>query len=339
MILNAYAIADGFIAALRLPLALLVIGLAFHTWRYPPSPDDARRRENAYYLLLLIATLLLGLNLGGWPVFYALLQSYVPQWPGVMCIYGVTQIGRGSEGLSRFLPTLITILQVTKPLAIFASGAWFVLYLLNRRLPRSELMPRTLVLMILFGIIAALDATLEGAYLLIPKSEQFLDVGCCTAALDDVEKARRFIPNEWLNVSERRWVTLAYFGLNAGLPLSLLACRFQIRRGWLALPLLAALASSLVNWVYLVEIAAPAILRLPYHHCPYDVLAEAPESAIGIALFLWGVFAIGWAWLVDRMGRIVTIAEVDGTIQRLLFVAAFAYLSSLAMFTVETVLA
>ena len=57
-----------------------------------------------------------GLGLASWPLLYLLLQSYVPEWPDVMCIYGVTRVGAGSVGASRFLPGLVTALQVLKPL-------------------------------------------------------------------------------------------------------------------------------------------------------------------------------------------------------------------------------
>jgi len=341
MIVNAYAIVAGVLVVIRLPIAILVLGLALRACRQPRTSAETQRRDDRYYLLVLSATLLLGLNLLAWPVFYALLQSYVSQWPGVMCIYGVTQIGQGSQGLSRFLPSLLYALQVAKPLVVFASGAWFMLYLTNRSLQKSELMPRTLALMMLFALISAGDAALEGAYLLTPKSEQFLDVGCCAAALDVSQTTERFVPSGLLAESDRSWVKLAYYVLNAGLPLGLLACHFRISRNWLVFPLLVALVSLPVNWLYLVDIAAPAILRLPYHHCPYDLLPEAPETVIGMALFLFGVFAVGWAWLVDRFGRVA--AEVDnGTPQlrqRLLFLAAFGFLSSLVLFTIEVALA
>jgi len=337
MILNSYAIVDGFLAFLRLPLALLVIGLAYRVWSSPRSCSDTQRREDHYYLLLLSATLLLGLNLVAWPLFYALLQSYVPQWPGVMCIYGVTQIGSGSLGPSRFLPGLLQWLQAGKPLVVFASGAWFALYLANRRLPKSELLRPTLLLMILFALVSVVDAALEGAYLLIPKSEHFLDVGCCTTALT---AEARFAPVDGLAESQRSWVNVAYYGLNVSLPVGLLACRFRVQGKWLMLPLLAVLATLPVNWVYLVDTAAPSILGLPYHHCPYDLLPQAPEAVLGVALFFLGAFAVGWAWLVDRVGcRKTPVGALRGTVQRLLFLGAFGYLSSLALFTMEMALA
>lgn len=338
MILNAYVILAGFLATVRLPLAVFVVGLALHAWRKGRLPSAPKSAENRYYLLVLLAIVLLGFNVIAWPLLYAVLQSYVPQWPGVMCIYGVTRIGSGSQGISGYLPALIGTLQVTKPLVVFASGAWFIVYLSNRRLQKSELFSHVIVLLLAFGSISAVDAVMEVAYLTIPKSEKFLDVGCCTTALTEPGSPRRFVPSALVNESSRPWIRVAYVALNAGIPLALIACQFKIRRNWLIVPLAAALISLPVSIVYLVEIAAPTILALPYHHCPYDLLANAPETAVGIGLFLLGVLAIGWASIVDWLGRSAACQGIQRTIERLLFVSAFGYLGSLVLFRMEMVL-
>ncbi len=138
MILNAYALLDAFLTLLRLMLALLVIGLgisAWLGWRRAVTPDARGIVEERGYLLFLLAGLLLFVNLASWPLLYLLLGSYVPEWPGVMCIYGVTQVGKGSLGPSRFLPGLLDTLQILKPTLVFVSGAWGMLYLANRRAP------------------------------------------------------------------------------------------------------------------------------------------------------------------------------------------------------------
>src|SRR5438105_394814 len=102
MILNAYAVLDGFLGVLRLCLALLTVLLAFAAWRAShrrrgeESPPLGEERGT---LLYLTAFVLVALSIVSWPVLYLLLQSYVAEWPGAMCIYGVTQIGAGSVGM------------------------------------------------------------------------------------------------------------------------------------------------------------------------------------------------------------------------------------------------
>ncbi len=166
MILNAYAVLDAFISLLRLALGLLVLWLSVSAWRSwfrnTPGPEERKALEDRYYLLFLLAGLLLALNILSWPIFYLLLQSYVPEWqPAVMCIYGVTQIGLGTLGPSRFLPRLVTGLQTTKPLLVFLSGAWFVLYLVNRRTRTAPLTGRVLLLLLAAGLLAIADAAAE----------------------------------------------------------------------------------------------------------------------------------------------------------------------------------
>src|SRR5205823_3152370 len=103
----------------------------------------------------------------------------VPEWPGVMCIYGVTRVGAGSAGISRFLPGLIATLQALKPLLVFGSGAWFVLYLLNRRTRTGPLLGRVFLALVACGVLTVADAGVELAYLFIPKKEEVLATGCC----------------------------------------------------------------------------------------------------------------------------------------------------------------
>ena len=99
MIVNAYAVLTAFVSLLQFAMGLLVITSSLGRRRVG-TPVDV---ENRPYLLLLLSFLLLGLNLASWPLLYALLQSYVPSWPDVMCIYGVTRIGTGSVGSARHL--------------------------------------------------------------------------------------------------------------------------------------------------------------------------------------------------------------------------------------------
>src|SRR4051812_25722998 len=104
MILNAYAVLDLALSAARLLLAALIVALAVRAWRHGrmPLPADVRQTlEDRTYLVSLLGVLLLVLNVLAWPLLYLLLQSYVTQWPGVMCIYGVTRIGSGTSGPTR----------------------------------------------------------------------------------------------------------------------------------------------------------------------------------------------------------------------------------------------
>jgi hypothetical protein len=347
MILNAYGVLDCLVTLLRLGLglALLVLGVsAWRLWARPASPEARTTLEDRSYLVIVLAVVLLGLNLASWPLFYLLLQSYVSEWRGVMCIYGVTQVGAGSRGVSRFLPGLLKALQVTKPALVFVSGTWLVLYLANRRTTTAPLTGRVLGALLGLGLLAVGDAAAEAAYLVIPKKEELPPAGCCTEAFDSGTRAARFAPAALVGENYRPWLSGAYWAVNLGMIAALIGVRRLIPsdRGlkWLAALVLGDLLALGISALFLIDIAAPVLLHLPYHHCPYDLLPKVPESVLGIALFLLGSFAVGWAgvagWLADCPETRPFVRQQVG---QLLFLGLFGYLGSLVILSVEMVLA
>src|SRR5262245_16547704 len=225
MILNTYAVLTTFVALLRLLLALLLLVLGAPAWRAAGrlGPEDLDAREDRCYLVFLLALLLVGLNLASWPLLYALLQSYVPQWPGVMCIYGVTRVGADSPGPSGWLPGLLRLVQLTKPALVFAGAAWFVLYLLNRRTRTAPRLGRRFAALLALGALAAADAGAELAYVVIPKKEALPPGGCCTTALGE-ESSPGLLPPALLDAGGRPALAAAYYGGNLALIAALLAC-------------------------------------------------------------------------------------------------------------------
>jgi hypothetical protein len=310
MILNAYAVLDAATALLRLLLGLAVTALAFSLWRRWSARLPSERRgwlEDRSYFLFLLANLLLVLSVVSWPLLYLLLQSYVPQWPGVMCIYGVTQVGAGSIGPSRFLPGLLAALQVLKPALVFLAGAWF------------------------------------GAYLLIPKQEEFLSTGCCTATFDAEDHASGFFAASW---SEQAgpWIGEAYCVANAGMALALLGYILLPawrQSGWRLAPLgLGSLLSWPINGLFLIVVAAPRLLHLAHHHCPYDLLPAVPESVVAGALFVLGSFCVGWACVAAWWGRSPeTVPFLGQETGRILRLALWGYAGSMVMLSLELALA
>src|SRR6185437_1113784 len=287
MIVNAYAVLDAFVSLLRLGLGLAVLGLALsafrHYCRQAIAPEMRESLEDRYYLLFLLAGLLLGLNVLAWPLLYLLLQSYVPEWPGIMCIYGVTRIGSGSMGISRCLPTLLMMLQVVKPALVFLSGAWFILHLLNRRTRMAPLTRRVLLVLFCSALLATVDAAVEVVYLAIPKREVFPSAGCCTAVAGEGD-ASRFLPGMLVADGYVPWLYVVYYTANFGLVATLVNClRFRGREippVRLALLALGTIMTLAVNAVFLADAAAPRLLHMPDHHCLYDLLPQAPESLI-----------------------------------------------------------
>ena len=345
MILNAYAVLDAFVSLLRLGLGLSLLGLgwlAWRTWRrHNREPEDRQTLEDRLHLLLLLAVVLLWLNVLSWPIFYLLLQSYVPEWPGVMCIYGVTRIGTGSLGVSRFLPSLVSALQAMKPALVFLSGAWFVLHLINRRTRTAPWTGRVLALLLASALLGIADATTEIAYLAIPKKEEFLSAGCCTMAYHDDADTGRFLPKIRVDATQAPWLYAAYYAVNIGLALAIYPRPGRPRLSAARLlPLaLTAVLSVAINALFLVEVAAPRLLHLPNHHCAYDLVTKAPTSLVAVALFLAGVFCVGWAflaaWLGDGPEARPFLPEM---VSRLLYSGFLGYLGSVAILSIELAL-
>lgn len=345
MVLNGYTILSVFLCFIRLVLALLVVVWGLSAWRLSRktlSPDHTSTVENRSYLLFLSSTVLIGLNVVSWPILYLLLQSYVREWPGVMCIYGVTKIGTGTIGASRFLPGLLVCLQYTKPLLVFLSGAGFVLYLNNRRTRTGSILHRVILLFLLTGGFSIVDCVVETAYLTIPKTETRLDGGCCTGSLDTLRLESQFTPQSRVTESQRPYVSSAYIFVNLAVILGLLS-----RMGVFGRPMtpklhcllyLFGLASIPVSLLFLVEIAAPAILGLPFHHCPYDLITAAPESIVAVILLLSGCFSLGWSFIAMIPGASESTDEHSRN-YGLLFFALFGYSGSLLLMSLELFLA
>jgi hypothetical protein len=352
MILNSYAVLLAFVAVLRFLLGLLVLGLGAAAWRSRGqlAADGREALEDRCYLVFLLALLLLGLNLASWPLLYLLLQSYVPEWPGVMCIYGVTQVGAGSLGPSRFLPDLLRLVQWTRPVLVFGGGAWFVLYLINRRTRTAPLLGRLFLVLLPLGALAALDSAADLAYVGIPKKEEFPSGGCCTVAFD---QGARFLPESLVEDAGRPWLYAAYYGGNLGLALALFLFTRGLRRPLneeqapvlvsgrrLAGLLLGGAIVLAVSGVFLIEVAAPTLLGLPHHHCPYDLVPQVPEAVVAVTLFAGGCFFLGWAGVARWLGRCPeTEPFLPGTVRGLLWLSLASYLASLAMLSVELALA
>jgi hypothetical protein len=338
MILNSYAVLLGFAAVLRLVLGGIVLGLGVSAWR----SHDRLVLEDRSYLVFLLALLLVGLNVISWPLLYMLLQSYVPEWAGVMCIYGVTQIGTHSLGPSRFLPGLLSFLQLAEPGVVFLSGAWFVLYLLNRRTHTGALLTRLFWVLLPLGALAVTDAAAELAYIAIPKKDVAPTSGCCIAVED--EPASESLPRVLLEEASRPWLYGTYYGGNLALIVALLAVTRSPGQAprWpvLALLLLASVGVTLASGVFLLAVAAPALLHLPYHHCAYDLIPDVPEAVVAVTFFVAGGFFLGWACLASWLGRSRDTEPLTGPlIGRLLHLSLWAYAASLVMLSLELVLA
>lgn len=309
MITSGYSALAGFIGVLQFVAGVVAMGVGARNLPRG-SRDDADaatdRLESATYLAALLAYLLLGLSLASWLVLYLMLDSFVPQWPGAMCIYGVTLIGERSRGIYGWLPTLVTLSQWMKPALIFTIGAALVVYRFYRRQGTRLLLPRVAALLLASAVVASLDAAIELAYVAIPKYEDLPNSGCCSVSAVGSDRQMPISPQR------QQGLTLAYY-LSQIVMIGIVLCRAMQTAPLAAvgrLPILrstalmlAAVATLWVSLRFFVDVAAPALLHLPYHRCLYDLVRNVPESGIAIGLLLWGTFCVGWTSILTWLGR------------------------------------
>jgi hypothetical protein len=236
-------------------------------------------------------------------------------------------------GAAAWLPGLAATLQITKPALVFLAGLWLVLHLVDRA---TRTGPVRGVLLAALGVLAATavaDAAVETAYLTIPK-EHAPDAGCCT-----LEAVARDEPLRWPLLSSlgpaatRTTLLVAHFALGLLLVVGTGAWAARGETGardrpprWAPALLALAALSVPVGVAFLARVAAPALLGRPEHRCAYCVLVEAPESLVGVGLFLLGAFAVGWAVLLPLLARGAEARAVVGApLRTLVSVARFAY--------------
>ena len=328
MILNAFSVLAGFLALLRGILAIVLLVLAVRALRRRRTLAPESTSERGLWLMVSLSTVLFGLCIVSWPLLYLALQSFVPEWPGVMCIQGVTQVGSNSVGPARHLPGLLGFLQASKPALVFLAGAWLVLHRARKGVAHGTQTVPALLAVMAFGMIAVSDASAEMTYFVIPKAETFLAAGCC--AVRTTTAVHPGAAPTWLAATgpSALGTSIAFFGVGAAVLGALFLARRSAHRGrWLAGAAVGAAVSVPVALGFLNDVAAPAFLRLPQHRCAYCMITSAPESLVGISLFLLGAFAVGWAVAARAWGADASKA-VEKTCVSL---AMFGYGATLAM--------
>lgn len=333
MILHAASLLALFVGLVELALGVAVVVAAGRALRR--RARDAAGVDAGLPLVGHLATVLTVVAVAGWPLLYLLLDAYVPQWRGVVCIQGVTRVGEGSVGPAGALPTLVAWLQATKPALVLAVGAWAVVRAANRATPTGALAGRELVALATAGVVAVADAALTGAYVLIPKREQFLENGCCAVP---ARGATTLVDGEFTTRTaaafDGRVLTLAWAAVTLAL---VLATTWALRRPrWTWGALLAAAVEVPVGLVFLREVAAPRFLGLPGHRCAYCVLSSSVAGVAFLALAAAGVACVAWAAVAEGLARRAgPRGAPDPAAARLLRTARLATLAAAAIVGVQ----
>jgi hypothetical protein len=89
----------------------------------------------------------------------------------------------------------------------------------------------------------------------------------------------------------------------------------------------------------MMEVIAPKLLNLPYHHDPYDLLTELPDAGIFFGLFILGIFSTGWALGIDMLARHdETKGILSENIEKIYWFGIVCLLASLLMITIHLII-
>lgn len=301
MILNVSTVISFFLAGIGLVLALAAVIVAAWSWRaWRRASERAGKQaiEDRVHLLALIVGVLGCVRLLAWPHFYLLLKSYVDDLAvfGVMCVFGVTRIH----------PELVLLLQTIKPILLLSIGLWWLLGFVDRKTKATAFLGVRLVGAIPLAALAMVDCLAEIAYLIREKVGQ--RVTCCTQFLDTAAATTGVGTGPFETIGlDSSWAT---FGVYVLLHAVVIVAALYLRRraaavegsiGLLAPAVvmavgLASLAAT--RWVW-IDIVAPIVLQLPYHHCIYELLTDTTALGLAAILAIAGHGCLVWPLLLQ----------------------------------------
>jgi len=314
-----------------LTLVLLIVGAGSTLLlRSKEKEQDGREYETSvenrlYLAFLLVAAALLcrGLN---WPLFYLMLQSFIPDVPGAMCIFGTTQV----------MPVLIRSLEVLKPILFFLIGAWFILYGIDRSTKAYSLTKRKFPFFWVLCFLAGLDAIGDMA-LAITYAPPGIPVTCCTVIGDIQFPVARIKTPAILGTRGGELGTVLYHGIHI-FSVGIVAALVMTKRwspsgkghkGALWLSLLLAIGGLVITCIAMIDRIGPTLMKLPHHHCPYCLLQYLPVSIAFLGLELLGDFSLGWAFIAGTLGRTEETRAISSErVRKLWKLACFCLLAS-----------
>ncbi len=246
------------------------------------------KRENQLYLLFWLGTVLLFIRLLSWPFFYLVLHSFVPGVTGAMCIFGATKL----------LPALTLFLEIIKPLLFFLGMLWLFIFGLERLNRRSTVADGGAVAtMLVLLLICTLTALVEsgGSVILWVKSSAELAVSCCTTITDIPNRFTVWVPESLLGSEYEYPLLIGYYTVNTFLVVLGGVTWVRLKRAKIApfqlfLLSVSSLLAAGVTLLAMIELIAPDVMGLSFHHCLYCFVQETLDGALILVLLLIGSF-------------------------------------------------
>ncbi|MBW7899049.1 hypothetical protein B188_01430 [Candidatus Brocadiaceae bacterium B188] len=337
MIVNIYTLIMLFVAFLSLFLGIFLFYATIKMllgFKSVVPLETKNTYEQAGYLVFLTACVILSVRMLAWPWFYFMLQSFVPEVPGAMCMFGVTQI----------LPFTVTFLQIIKPISFFIMGGWLLCYYVDKAVPTSPLLRRNLYFLLVACVILLIDSITDISYVL--RMKPLMSVSCCATFFDVPLRPSAMIPLAIFGKHFQEILFVLYYLINIFLIVLLFVI---LSRKWLfftAFTRKIILSGLTVAGVFnvpvviyaFIENIVPRLMQLPYHHCIYCFMGKGvvPDAPIILGLFVIGTFAIGWAGILRMLCiQAETQSITEHLIKKINGLSIFCLLASLVMVTIH----
>lgn len=258
------------------------------------TTDQITDLETRTRFLLIIVSVVIVVRVLAMPIFYWALESAVPDLPGAMCGFGVSQV---IPGLTRFL-------QYLQFPVLFLGVGWLLLNTLDSQTRHQPFLRRKLYTFSAISIPIVLES-LGDVYLFFSlKPPPGSGLSCCSTVADLASRPTALVAGFFLGPGE------AELAINAYIIATVVFLGFLVVVMWKGLwrmPYLViacAIAAILlpIFWIALIERIAPLMMNLPYHHCIYCWVKTAPGAFAVAAGFLLGVSGVGWALVLNLQG-------------------------------------
>ena len=292
--------------------------ILYRKWKRPSGPEEKTSLEDRSYLILLIMVIVLVVRLINWPLFYVTLQSFISDIEGAMCIFGVTQVK----------PSLTRFLELLKPTTFFLIGGWLILHVLDRATKTSPLMRRKLFLLSIISLLVLIDS-LGDIFLILGIAPESL-VSCCTTITDILNRPTRTTP-ESIFGPEYAWPLQAFFSITHLALIGFIGVSLKFktfRKPILGLLFLFSFLNAILFLLSQIEVFAPAMMHLPFHHCLYCLWQYVPDSIPLFAFFSLGTFSVGWGFTTELFGKHGETADLLPIYLRKIYWFAFFFLSA-----------
>jgi hypothetical protein len=256
----------------------------FRRWRKADSEEEYEL-EKGYYLIFAAACITLAIRLSIVPIYFWTMQSLVPAIPGAMCLWGVFNA----------LPQLTWPALVLKLVLPSLYSGWLILAAINIRCKRNPLVRNLAGLLIAISPLLLIDSVLD---LTIFTRLSPVQVSCCSSAID---VGPRLIPPS-IGILNGQSIMLVLFLLLSSLFIvtSLISARKQ-RFEWTARIFSIMLIPATV--LTMSNVLTPWTLHLPFHYCPFCLVAQSPTSIPFVLLYWVGISASWWTLLTRTLAR------------------------------------